>query len=216
MALKSDGTVVCWGSNTFGQAQAPTTLNNAIAIRGMFYHSGAIKSDGSIVLWGTNADGQLAVPEDLTSTNLMDADFTNANLTNVNLINADLRNANFAGANLKFANLEGTNLTGANFEGAIINGANFTNSIGSDLSGAIIQEESGFTISSSLIRSPSGNAERIKVLFQTNRNKTYIIQSSTNLFDWRSIETNILGNGDFLERLFDLDRPANYFRIIQD
>ena len=52
--------------------------NNAIAIRGMFYHSGAIKEDGSIVLWGTNSDGQLAVPDDLTSTNLINADLTNA------------------------------------------------------------------------------------------------------------------------------------------
>ena len=216
MALISNGTVVCWGENTFGQAQAPPTLNNAVVIRGMFYHSGAIKEDGSIVLWGTNSDGQLAVPGDLTSTNLINADLTNANLTDVNLINANLRNVNFSGANLRSANLTGADLTGANFNGAIINDAIFTNSIGADLTGAIIQEESEFTISSSLVRSPSGNAEKVKIIFPTNRNNTYIIQSSSNLSEWISIETNILGTGDLLERVFELEQPSNYFRAIQD
>ena len=216
MALKSDGTVGCWGDNDLGQAQVPPNLNNAIAIRGMFFHSGAIKEDGSIVLWGTNADGQLTIPDDLTSTNLSNADFTNAILAGVNLINANLRKVNFSGANLRSANLVGADLTGANFDGAIINDANFTNSIGADLTGAIIQEESKFTINSSIVRSPSGNAEKIKIIFPTNRNNTYIIQSSSNLSEWRSIETNILGTGDLLERVFDLEQPSNYFRAIQD
>ena len=117
----------------------------------MFFHSGAIKEDGSIVLWGTNADGQLTIPDDLTSTNLSNADFTNAILAGVNLINANLRNVNFSGANLRSANL-----------------------VGADLTGAIIQEESKFTINSSIVRSPSGNAEKIKIIFPTNRNNTYI------------------------------------------
>ena len=206
MALKSDGTVICWGKNNFGQSQPPPSLNDAKSIRGMQFHSGSIKDDGSISLWGTNSDGQLDTPDGLTSTNLINSDFTNANLENSNFINADLRNANFSGANLK----------GANFNGAIIDNAIFTNSIEPNLTGAIFLERSELTISSSIVNSPSNNTEKIRIIFQTNRNKTYRIQRSLNLSEWISIETNILGTGQKLERLFKLENPSGYYRAIQD
>lgn len=41
LALKEDGSIVCWGSN----------------------HGLAVKSDGTIVAWGYNGDGQINVPE---------------------------------------------------------------------------------------------------------------------------------------------------------
>jgi len=110
-----------------------------------------------------------------------------------------------------------SNLQGANLSGAIINGAIFENAFAVDLTGTIFNESpEEFNITTSIVRSPSGNAEKIRIIIPTSRNNTYKIQSSTNLSEWRSIETNILGTGDLLERVFDLEQQSNYFRAIQD
>ncbi|MCA0430781.1 MAG: T9SS type A sorting domain-containing protein [Bacteroidetes bacterium] len=72
MALKSNGTVWCWGSNLYGAlGNASTTgtyvtspvqaliLTNAISISAGGWHSLALKSDGTVWCWGWNADGQV-------------------------------------------------------------------------------------------------------------------------------------------------------------
>lgn len=78
LALKSDGTVWAWGSNTLdgtqgGQlGQATTTTSNATptqvsslsgitvtAIAAGFYHSMALASNGTVYAWGSNGVGQL-------------------------------------------------------------------------------------------------------------------------------------------------------------
>ena len=51
LALKSDGSIVGWGDNDYGQATPPAG-NDFIAIAAGSYHSLALKSDGSIVGWG--------------------------------------------------------------------------------------------------------------------------------------------------------------------
>jgi len=70
-ALKTDGSVVCWGKNDNGQIGDNTTTQrnvptqvsgltsgvSAIATRGL--HTCALKTDGSVVCWGGNAGGQL-------------------------------------------------------------------------------------------------------------------------------------------------------------
>jgi alpha-tubulin suppressor-like RCC1 family protein len=68
MALKSDGTVVAWGSNAsqnYGQAEVPAGLSNVVAIAAGFTHSLALKSDGTVVAWGNNGQGQATVPAGL-------------------------------------------------------------------------------------------------------------------------------------------------------
>jgi len=67
LALQKDGTVVGWGYNAFGQAEAPVGLTNAIAIAAGEFHSLALKADGTIVAWGRNDSGQTNVPLDLTN-----------------------------------------------------------------------------------------------------------------------------------------------------
>ena len=86
-ALKSDGTVYCWGSNAAGQLGDNTTTQrnapaqvcapgttvadgtcggaghyltgvSAIAAQGIYFVC-ALKSDGTVYCWGRNADGQL-------------------------------------------------------------------------------------------------------------------------------------------------------------
>ncbi|MCX6924577.1 MAG: immunoglobulin domain-containing protein [Verrucomicrobia bacterium] len=67
LALKTDGTVVAWGENTFGQSTVPAGLNNVIAVAAGGYHNLALKTDGTVVAWGFNDEGQAAVPIGLSN-----------------------------------------------------------------------------------------------------------------------------------------------------
>lgn len=71
-ALKSDGTVYCWGSNIFGElgystgsndySNAPHSVSNLTGITAVVAgseHTLALKSDGTVVAWGDNRRGQL-------------------------------------------------------------------------------------------------------------------------------------------------------------
>ena len=64
LALRSDGTVVAWGNNSYGQLNV-TPLPAGAKYTGVAaggYHSLALRDDGEIVGWGDNASGQLNVP----------------------------------------------------------------------------------------------------------------------------------------------------------
>ncbi len=52
MSLKSDGTVVAWGSNEYGQTSVPEGLNNVVAVDAGGDNSIALKKDGTVVAWG--------------------------------------------------------------------------------------------------------------------------------------------------------------------
>jgi alpha-tubulin suppressor-like RCC1 family protein len=69
-ALRGDGTVSCWGSNSGGALGdgtflASTTnasvvgLSNAVAVKAGFSFTCALKSDASVNCWGSNSSGQL-------------------------------------------------------------------------------------------------------------------------------------------------------------
>lgn len=61
LALKSDGSLVAWGDNTFGQCDVPSRVDFVYISAGA-YHSVAIRSDGTISAWGDNSYNQCAVP----------------------------------------------------------------------------------------------------------------------------------------------------------
>ena len=63
--LKNDGTVVCWGNNTYGQSTVPAGLSNVIAVDAGDNHTIALKSDNTVVCWGDNTYGQVTVPAGL-------------------------------------------------------------------------------------------------------------------------------------------------------
>jgi alpha-tubulin suppressor-like RCC1 family protein len=62
LALKSNGSIIGWGDNYYGQATPPDG-NDFAAISAGDSYSLALKSDGSIVGWGANHYGQATPPE---------------------------------------------------------------------------------------------------------------------------------------------------------
>ncbi|MBL9212212.1 MAG: hypothetical protein JNL92_17260 [Opitutaceae bacterium] len=66
LALKSDGSIVAWGNNNFGQITIPAGLTDVIAIAAGGHVSGAVKRDGTVTLWGDGVGGVTTPPAGLT------------------------------------------------------------------------------------------------------------------------------------------------------
>jgi hypothetical protein len=62
LALKADGTIVAWGSNSNGQLDVPADLGNVVAIAAGRSYSLALKRDGTVVVWGASM-----VPDELAN-----------------------------------------------------------------------------------------------------------------------------------------------------
>lgn len=68
-ALKTDGTVACWGDNAYGQlgtgssayssTPVPAAITSVASITAGYWHTCATKTDGSAWCWGRNLDGQV-------------------------------------------------------------------------------------------------------------------------------------------------------------
>jgi hypothetical protein len=59
-AVKSDATVVCWGSNGAGQSAPPTGTFTAVSAGDT--HTCALRNDGGIACWGNGGSGRTTVP----------------------------------------------------------------------------------------------------------------------------------------------------------
>lgn len=67
LALRSNGTVVAWGGNYYGETAVPAGLSHVIAIAADEHLSLALKRDGTVVAWGGNYFGQTSVPAGLSN-----------------------------------------------------------------------------------------------------------------------------------------------------
>lgn len=67
LGIKSDRTVVPWGSSYFGQTNVPPGLTNVVAVAGGGNHSLALTAVGTVIAWGYNGAGQTNVPAQLTN-----------------------------------------------------------------------------------------------------------------------------------------------------
>jgi alpha-tubulin suppressor-like RCC1 family protein len=59
-ALGADGTITCWGDNTYGESTPPSGSFAHLSIGDL--HSCALKPDGEVVCWGTNTSGERTPP----------------------------------------------------------------------------------------------------------------------------------------------------------
>ncbi len=75
MALRSDGTVVAWGDNSYGLTTVPAGLTNVIAISAGGFHNLVLKSDGTVVAWGCPDEGQTTIPAGLSGVFAISAGF---------------------------------------------------------------------------------------------------------------------------------------------
>ncbi len=66
MALKSDGTVVVWGSQQ-NLTNVPPDVSNVVAIATGASHCLALKADGTVEAWGSNTSGVTNVPPGLSN-----------------------------------------------------------------------------------------------------------------------------------------------------
>lgn len=62
VAIRTDGTVVAWGSNDYGESNVPVGLANVVKISVGERHAYALKADGSLVGWGRYYEEQLSTP----------------------------------------------------------------------------------------------------------------------------------------------------------
>ena len=66
LGLKTNGSIVAWGRNDYGQCNVPLPNTGFVAVVGGGFHSLGLKQDGSIVAWGYNGEGQCNVPSSNT------------------------------------------------------------------------------------------------------------------------------------------------------
>ncbi|MEI7732630.1 MAG: PQQ-binding-like beta-propeller repeat protein, partial [Verrucomicrobiota bacterium] len=62
LAVKSDGAVVAWGGNAYGQSLVPSALTNVAMVAAGYSHSLALRNDGTVVAWGQYFNGSGYVP----------------------------------------------------------------------------------------------------------------------------------------------------------
>ena len=65
MAIRTDGTVRCWGLNGSYQCSPPTDLGPCVSVAAGQEHSIALQADGAVKCWGWNVFEQCTVPTDL-------------------------------------------------------------------------------------------------------------------------------------------------------
>lgn len=69
LSLRSDGKIVGWGNDSWGQSKAPASLSNSFvtAIAAGYQDSLALRSDGTVVAWGYSPGGVTNVPASATN-----------------------------------------------------------------------------------------------------------------------------------------------------
>ena len=66
VAVRTNGSVVGWGDNTYGQGNTPV-LSSAVGVAANNYNGVALNGDGTVVAWGNNTFGGTTIPGELTN-----------------------------------------------------------------------------------------------------------------------------------------------------
>jgi len=67
LGVTTNGGIVAWGSNNYGESYPPPVWSNVVAVAGGANHSLALMSDGTVVAWGANNLGQTNIPAGLSN-----------------------------------------------------------------------------------------------------------------------------------------------------
>jgi alpha-tubulin suppressor-like RCC1 family protein len=59
-ALRTDGTLACWGYNAYGQATPPAGTFSQVSAG--YYHTCGVRTDGTLACWGNNGSWQASPP----------------------------------------------------------------------------------------------------------------------------------------------------------
>lgn len=74
LALRSDGRVVAWGDNAYGECNVPSLASNSVVwVAGGGRNSIAVRSDGTLVMWGANDTAQTSPFPPLASNSVLRA-----------------------------------------------------------------------------------------------------------------------------------------------
>lgn len=67
LALRQDGTVVAFETDTSGQSTVPVGLSNVVAVAASSSGSLALKADRTVTAWGSSINGSITPPSNLTT-----------------------------------------------------------------------------------------------------------------------------------------------------
>ena len=60
--VRTDGTVLCWGDNRYGQATPSEGSFRSVNVRNSFGHACGLRTDGTVACWGRNEYGEAFPP----------------------------------------------------------------------------------------------------------------------------------------------------------
>ena len=231
-ALKSDGTVVAWGSSDQGQTTVPAALSEVVAIAAGVYHTAALKSDGTVVAWGSNGSGQTTVPVGLSEVVAIAA----GNDHTVALKSDGLVGPNGATVKATVVNgfMVGVSVIGGGHgytvpPAVVIKGGGGTGATAT----AIVADGSvvGFTVTNPgigytslplvLIASPPFAPEvavrvsRVAVDLKVVLGRKYQIQASKDLKAWTVTGPNFVADSESLTQEFVVAEVGSYFRLVE-
>jgi len=67
--VKTDGSLVCWGYDGYGQVSGPNAAADAFTrVSGGGYHTCGLKEDGGLACWGQDGYGQVSGPNGSSDT----------------------------------------------------------------------------------------------------------------------------------------------------
>jgi hypothetical protein len=73
VAVRGDGTAVCWGRNNRGQCSPPPQATNIVSAAAGDEHSVALRADGTVVCWGGGGHYVLTPPDSATNVSAVTA-----------------------------------------------------------------------------------------------------------------------------------------------
>ncbi|MCH2059487.1 MAG: cadherin domain-containing protein [Verrucomicrobiales bacterium] len=240
IVLREDGTVVTWGRNNHGQLNVPPALASAdhpgfIPVTGISaggYHNLVLREDDSLVEWGLfgiAADERISQPQrDSLAVRIEASDglvSTPATYT-VNIVEladtdgdglpdeAETNTGTFVSEGDTGTDPANPDTDGDGFnDGQEVAAGSNPNDADSTPGGNTTPP---LTLTLDTTRLPSGAIENLVIRFASRGGKSYRVEESANMRQWRTREEGIQGNGDNIERNIPASGKALFLRVVEE